>query len=236
MMLRDYIQKAQRRITEEVSNFYSPTGIHVYFKDHLYDEAVDVEKVVSNLESLIPTQLLNEIEMIIIGHFDEFDERNINAFYKDGAIHVSNIQDNNTDLLDDLIHETSHAVEISYGQEIYADNRIKDEFLRKRIHLYDLLWSLGFKAPKSVFLEPEYNEEFDEFLFKNIGYNKLSKIMMGLFLSPYAATSLSEYFATGFTEFYLHPNDHSFLKKISPQLYSKIQKINNEESLDNEYK
>ena len=235
-MLRDYIQKAQQRIAEEVTNFYSPTGIHVYFKDQLYDKNVDVEKVISKLESLIPTQLLSEIEMIIIGHFDEFEERSINAFYKDGAIHVSNIQDNNADLLDDLIHETSHAVEIAYGQEIYADNRIKDEFLRKRTHLYDLLWALDFKAPKSVFLDPEYSEEFDEFLFKKVGYSKLSEIMMGLFVSPYAATSLSEYFATGFTEYYVHPNEHGFLKKTSPQLYNKIQKINNEESLDNEYR
>ena len=88
-MLKYYIQTSQKRINEQVTNFYTPTGIHVYFKDHLYDDKVDVQKVVSRLESLIPTQLLNEVEMIIIGHFDEFEERNINAFYKDGAIHVS---------------------------------------------------------------------------------------------------------------------------------------------------
>jgi len=102
--------------------------------------------------------------------------------------------------------------------------------------LYDLLWSVGFKAPRSLFLDTEYDQQFDEFLFKDVGYDKLSKILMGLFISPYAATSLSEYFATGFTEFYMHPNEHDFFKKTSPQLYNKMQKINNEESLDNDYR
>jgi len=103
-MLKDCIKHSQKRLNEQVNNFYTSTGIHVYFKDHLYNDTIDVEKIISKLESLIPTQLLSEVEMIIIGHFDEFEERDINAFYKDGAIHVSNIQSDENDLLDDLIH------------------------------------------------------------------------------------------------------------------------------------
>lgn len=217
---------------EQVSNFYTSTGIHVYFKDQMHDHSVDVEKVVTRLESLIPTQLLSEVEMIIIGHFDEFDERNINAFYKDGALHISNLQMDEDGLLDDMIHETAHAVEIAYGQQIYADSKIKDEFLRKRNHLYQLLWSAGFKAPKKLFMDPEYDYEFDQFLLKDVGYDKLSDVVNGIFISPYSPTSLREYFATGFTEFYMHPNNHGFLKKTSPALYSKLEKINNIESLD----
>ena len=98
-MHKDYIENSLTRISEQVTNFYTPTGIHVYFKDHLYDTDIDVEKIISKLESLIPTQLLSEVEMIIIGHFDEFEERDINAFYKDGAIYVSNIQSDEDDLL-----------------------------------------------------------------------------------------------------------------------------------------
>ena len=232
-MLKDYIKNSQKRVNEQVSNFYTPTGIHVYFKDHLYNDAIDVEKIISKLESLIPTQLLSEVEMIIIGHFEEFEERDINAFYKDGAIHVSNIQDDEKDLLDDLIHETAHAAEVAYGYEIYADSKIKDEFLNKRMHLYNLLWSNNFKAPKKLFQQIEYDYEFDQFLYKDVGYAKLSNIVNGLFVSPYSPTSLREYFATGFTEFYLHPNEHTYLKNVSPALYSKLEKINNVESLDN---
>jgi hypothetical protein len=56
--------------------------------------------------------------------------------------------------------------------------------------------------------------------------------MKGVFITPYAATSLREYFATGFTEFYLHPDDHEFLKKISPELYKKINSLHDPEILD----
>ena len=129
MMHKEYIKASHKRINEQLTNFYTPTGIHVYFKDQLYNDKIDVEKAVSKLESLIPTQLLSEIEMIIIGHFDEFEERDITAFYKDGTLHISNIQDNEDSLLDNMVHETAHAVETAYGYEIYADLKIKKRTL-----------------------------------------------------------------------------------------------------------
>ena len=82
-------------------------------------------------------------------------------------------------------------------------------------------------------MNPEYDFDFDQFLLKDVGYEKLSKIVSGIFISPYAPTSLREYFATAFTEFYLNPNEHGFLKKIAPALYNKLEKINNVEALDN---
>ena len=70
------------------------------------------------------------------------------------------------------------------------------------------------------------------FLYKTVGYDKLSSICQGLFVAAYAATSLKEYFATGFLEFYLDSH-HNFLKKTCPQLYKKLIVINNPERLDN---
>jgi len=52
-----------------------------------------------------------------------------------------------------------------------------------------------------------------------------------LFISPYAATSIREYFATMFTEFYLDPN-HNFIKKVSPAVYEKIMLLQDPEKLD----
>ena len=66
--------------------------------------------------------------------------------------------------------------------------------------------------------------EFDDFLLNKIGYDKLSILMQGLFISPYAATSLREYFATGFTEFFMQP-DHRLLRTVSPVLYKKLIKL-----------
>ncbi len=230
-MLKDYIVQKQQKLMEQQTDFYTSTGLHVFFKDPV--ENVDVEKVVSKVESSIPEHLLSEVEMIIIGWFDEFEERSLNAFYDSGTLYVSNIQDDFMDMYDDMIHEISHSLEEPHGYFLYGDKKIEDEFLRKRKYLHDIVWKMGFKTPLAVFMDPEYNEEFDMFLYEKIGYDKLSTAVAGVFVSPYAATSLREYFATGFTEFYLHPDEHGFLQKVSPELYKKLVLLQNPEELDN---
>tara|TARA_Y100000034_G_scaffold42166_1_gene51723 strand:- start:221 stop:898 length:678 start_codon:yes stop_codon:yes gene_type:complete len=224
----EYIQKQQQKQLD----FYTPSGLHVFFKEPLSNKNIDVEKVISRIESKIPHHLLSEIEMIIFGHFEEFDERALNAFYDGGTLYVSNIQDDEDDLYDDLVHEISHSLESPHGYEIYGDEKVKDEFLRKRKHLHDILWASGFKAPIAFFMDVEYNEEFDMFLYTKVGYEKLATLLRGVFVSPYAATSLREYFATGFTEYYLDSN-HKFLQKVSPALYKKIILLQDAEALDN---
>ena len=231
-MLVNYMKENLKKKQQAQTDFYTPTGLHVYFKEPILNDEINVERVISRVENSLPNHLISEVEMIIFGHFDEFEDRSINAFYDAGTLYVSNIQDDEDDLFDDIIHEISHSVESPYGYEIYGDQKIKDEFLRKRQHMYDILWKKGFKTPKAFFMDPEYNEEFDKFLYEKIGYDKLSSLLMGLFISPYAATSLQEYFATGFTEYYLHP-DHTLLKKVSPQLYKKLFLIQDPKMLDN---
>jgi len=216
---------------EQQSDFYTSTGLHVFFKDPV--ENVDVEKVISKVETNLPSHLLSEIEMIIFGWFDEFEERSINAFYDGGTLYISNIQDDAMDMYDDLIHEVSHSLEEPHGYFLYGDKKIENEFLIKRRYLHDIVWKMGHKIPLAVFLDPEYNQEFDMFLYEKIGYDKLSTVTAGIFITPYAATSLREYFATGFTEFYLHPDEHGFLQKVSPELYKKLVLLQNPEELDN---
>jgi len=230
-MLRDYLQNKQKQISEQQTDFYTSTGLHVFFKDPV--ENVDVEKVINKLESIIPTHLLSEVEMIIFGWFEEFEERSLNAFYDGGTLYVSNIQDDSMDMYDDIVHEVSHSIEEPHGYFLYGDKKIEQEFLRKRKHLHDILWKMGYKAPLSVFMEPEYSEEFDMFLYQKIGYDKLATVLSGIFISPYAATSLREYFATGFTEFYTHLDDHAFFAKVSPELYKKLILLQDPEKLDN---
>ena len=230
--MRQHLIKKQKQIQEMRSDFYTSRGTHVFFKDDLENTEIDPEIVVAKVESKLPDHLLSELEMIVIGEFDEFKERHINAFYKDGILHVSNIQDNEKDLIDDIIHEIAHSIEEPYGYQIYGDQEIKAEFLRKRKILHDKLWALGHKAPLEWFMNTEYDQEFDEFLLKTIGYDKLRMICMGLFISAYAPTSLREYFATGFTDFYLYPN-HNFLEKMSPALTKKLILLQDIKNLDN---
>jgi hypothetical protein len=218
---------------EQQTDFYTSTGLHVFFKNPLNTKDIDVEEVVGKVEDMLPPHLISEIEMIIIGWFEEFEERQINSFYDGGTLYVSSVQDGFEDMVDDIVHEISHSLEEPHGFFIYGDKKIEEEFLRKRKYLYDALWNMGYKAPMSVFMDPEYNEEFDMFLYQKIGYDKLSGIMKGIFISAYAATSLREYFATGFTEFYLHPDEHGFLQKIAPELYKKLISLHDPEMLDN---
>ena len=229
MLINHFLENQKKRLQKN-SDFYTSRGIHVYFKDKIANE-IDVESVMAKIESKLPAHMLSEIEMIVIGWFDEFEERVVNAFYDSGAVYVSNIQSSDEDLFDDIVHEISHSVEEAYGYQIYGDQKIKDEFLRKREYLHDIMWKMGYKAPKSFFNNVEFDVEFDEFLHKKVGYDKLSTIMQGMFVSPYAATSLREYFATMFTEFYLS-SEHNFLKKVSPMVYQKILLLQNPESLD----
>ena len=232
-MLRDYIQQKQRQLLEQQTDFYTSTGIHVYFKDPVENKEINVETVVNDIESIIPAHLLSEVEMIIIGWFDEFEERSINAFYDGGTLYVSNVQNDFMDMYDDIIHEISHSLEEPHGYFIYGDKKIENEFLRKRKFLHDILWQKGFKAPMTVFMELEYNKDFDMFLYEKIGYDKLTTLVEGIFVTPYAATSLREYYATGFTEFYVNPDTHGFLQKVSPELYKKLISLQEPEELDN---
>jgi hypothetical protein len=230
-MLKDYIYLKQTQLMEQQADFYTSTGLHVFFKDPV--ENVDVEKVIASIEARLPNHLLDEIEMIIFGWFDEFEERSINAFYDSGTLYISNIQDDDADLYDDIVHEISHSIEEPHGYFLYGDKKIENEFLKKRKYLHDMFWKMGFKAPLSIFMNSEYNEEFDMFLYEKVGYDKLSTMIAGVFITPYAATSLREYFATGFTEFYTHPDAHGFLQKVSPELYKKLILLQNPEELDN---
>jgi hypothetical protein len=232
-MLIKHLQENQKKLQQNSSDFYTPSGLHVYINDPILNDEVDIERVVAKAEALIPHPLWADVEMVIVGHFKEFEERNINAAYKDGALYISHIQHDEEDMIDDIVHEISHSLEELYGYEIYSDEKIKKEFLYKRNQLHDILWAHGFKAPKSFFQEIEFNEEFDNFLLQKVGYDKLRQFCNGLFINAYAPTSLREYFATAFTDFFIEPSGHNYLKKISPEVYKKIFKLYQDEKLDN---
>ncbi len=87
------------------------------------------------------------------------------------------------------------------------------------------LRSEGYWTDDYDFENLKYNESFDIFLYKRVGKNMLRSITSGLFIRPYAAVSLREYFATGFEAYYLGKQDT--LEKISPILYDKIFELHN---------
>ena len=186
-----------------------------------------MDYVLRTVEDLIAPRLVYNVDTIYVGDFDSFNYngRNYNASYENGAIYVSNEQDDENDMIDDIVHEIAHAVEEQYGEQVYGDNSIQNEFLGKRERLYHLLKQEGFDVSYNDIMSTEYDEGLDKFFYKTVGYPTMTSLVMGLFYSPYAATSAREYFANGFENYFLR--DRNYLKKISPALYNSIEELNN---------
>ena len=50
----------------------------------------------------------------------------------------------------------------------------------------------------------------------------MESLTAGLFYSPYAATSLREYFANAFENLFIKEESYQVLRKISPKLFEKL--------------
>tara|TARA_Y100001973_G_C5192608_1_gene331991 strand:+ start:1239 stop:1940 length:702 start_codon:yes stop_codon:yes gene_type:complete len=217
--LEVYISESSARSLKAHKEHLIYGDVVVLVKDPLSD-TVDLAYCLREIEKTIPRHLIYGLDSIFIGQFPEFEERSLNAFYRDGAIYVSNLQDSDEDFMDDIIHEIAHLAERTYGGTIYEDQKILREFLGKRQRLFYILKAEGIDVQPKDFIETEYSEEFDLFLFQTIGYPLLTQLTMGLFLSPYGVTSLSEYFAESFEYFFV--KDQEYVKKITPVCYEKI--------------
>ena len=213
--MSSYIKESLKSSSERL--FYNK--IAVFIKDPLPKE-IDLDHVLSSIQKRVPEHLSYSIDMMYIGDFEEFKERSINAAYKDGALYITNEQSDEDDMIDDIVHEMSHACEESYYSLIYSDGSIQAEFAGKRKRLFEILKAEEYKVDIEDFLNIDYSKEFDEFLYQEVGYDKLTFFTMGLFVSPYGATSYREYFANGFEHYFL--TDPQYVEVISPAVYDKI--------------
>lgn len=197
-----------------------------------FNNDINFDSILQRIESLVPIHLTDEFEGIYVGNFNDFHKksRSFNAMYKDGSIYVSNEQDDDDDLIDDVVHEIAHAIENSsdLNDIIYGDHNLESEFLAKRRTLYHLLDK--DTCNMLYYTNPDYNSEFDKHLYKDLGYDYLRNIASGLFYSPYAITSLKEYWANGFENYLL--GDRQRLKDLSPVLYNKIEHVLNTDKED----
>ena len=204
---------------------YRLFGKLVYVQEPFVGD-VSVQNVIEEIEQAIPSYLFEEVDTIIVGTFDFLDERNLEAIYKDGAIYISSRIINDRDFLENILHETAHSLESSMGHFIYGDSELSSEFLGKRMRLKSILDAEGIETQYD-FSDTEYDPEFDKFLYEEIGYPTLRALANGLFHTPYAITSLREYWASGFEDYFL--GDRELLKRLSPRLFSKIEGVINYE-------
>jgi len=222
----EYVQESYDKILHERKERYLFDSIMVFLKDPIIGN-VDLNQVLKIIEDRIPQRFFFGIDVIYVGEFDIFHERNINALYKDGAIYVSNVQDDEADMVDDIVHELAHSVLEKNNQKVLYDDFLEREFFAKKKILLKILNEYDFNPDKESFLKAEFDPDLDEFLYIDVGYPFLRSVSSGIFNSPYAITSLDEYFANGFEEYFLR--NMKTLEKISPILFKKIENLVYEE-------
>ena len=217
--------KSSLQESNKVRREYSLYGrVYVYIQDFL-PENVDIVEVLEAIEDRIPPHIAKEVDTVFVGSYAELKQKEVTAMYDSGAIYISNQQSSVDDMVDDMVHEIAHSLEEPYGYALYSDGVIEKEFLGKRLKAFELLnaWEFVSNKTKAAFMDVEYSADFDALLYKKIGYERLASLLMGVFTTPYAATSLREYFATGFEDYFVH--DAPYLKKVSPKLFNKIDKL-----------
>jgi len=212
-----WIQESVRR-AKRLKDQYQMNGVTVFIKDSLPEE-VDPDFVFNYIGSRIPLYLTSNIDMIYVGQFPEMKERDINAFYENDAIYVTNEQDDEMDMIEDIVHEISHAVEHYNREVIYGDGKLQREFIAKRKRLSALL-SQKYNVPGDFNINFEYDRAIDDFLYRDVGYDVLNQVCVGIFPSAYAVTSISEYWAMGFEEMFL--GDPQKIKSMCPVLYNRL--------------
>jgi hypothetical protein len=223
MSLKKIIERKERK-----KNHFIWSGVEIFIKDPISNPEISIGEVFSRIEKEIPKHLLGNLDSIYIGDFGFLKEREIQAAYENSSIFVTNEQDDQDDICDDIIHEIAHSVEEIYQADIYADGFLEKEFTEKRKQLYTILKSEGFEAELITFLNSDYDKNFDDFLYMEVGYPILTSLSHNLFYSPYGMTSLREYFANGFEAFY-HHDAARFLKNICPTLHKKLYKLMEED-------
>jgi len=208
--------------SKKMKDHYVMHDINIFIKDSL-PEGIDVDFILKYISQRIPSYLMRGVDMIYIGQFKQLKEREVNALFEDGAIYLTNEQDDDKDMIDDIVHEIAHSIEHLYGDRIYDDNLLVREFLGKRKRISLDLANYSYKPPKELQHKIEFTQEIDDYLYKEVGYDVLWNFTNGLFPSPYSITSLREYFARGFEEYVMENKKE--LKNVCPVLYKKIKKL-----------
>lgn len=221
--MKDYIKRTYNTDRKE---YYLFNQIPVFILNELPSN-ISVEQIINILEEYIPSFLFKGLDGVYIGDFQELNDRNVQALFKDDAIYLSSFRDGN-EISEELLarevtHELAHSLEQRLSNEIYSDGKIENEYTAKKEKLYSRLKHENIKFPKEFLFDDDLVDELDDLLYKKIGYDKISLVIPGLFLSPYCITSIREYFANGLEEYYL--GDPEIIKSLSPALYKKLEEI-----------
>ena len=217
--LLEYLSKSSMAAKKQHKEGIFLDNIFIFIKDHIIGD-VNLDNVLKKVKNSIPLHLFGGLDAIYVGQFKELQQKEVNAAFMDGALYISNIQQDEESMIEDIVHEIAHSLEEVAHYNMYQDDSIYDEFLAKRMKLQSILESNSYNTSKQNFTKLEYDVKFDKYLYEEVGYPALHTMTVNLFCSPYGATSIREYFANGF-EFYFVKN-RQLVRKVSPQLYKKL--------------
>ena len=88
-----------------------------------------------------------------------------------------------------------------------------------------MLVDLEHTVPAGFIYNADYDKTIDDYLYEKVTYNTLWQLVPGIFPSPYSVTSIREYWAKGFEEFYM--GKRRDLKQTSPVLFFKLMQLHN---------
>jgi len=213
---------------ESKKSHFVQNGVQVVIKDALPPE-INLRSILDKAFNTVPSMYLGYIDVVYVGKFFLLDKNDFGAVYDQGAIYLNNFQASEEDAVSHLVHEIAHAVEQNNSSFFYSDGEIEREFLSKRQKVHSLLSAEGISVPLFHFYNTEYSKQFDSLLYDEIGYPMLAMLTTNIFNSPYAMTSINEYFANIFEVFY-NKKDVNFVKNSSFAVYNKL--IELEESSD----
>lgn len=212
--IKEYLQNAPKI-------HFSIYGKPLYFKNSLSKD-IDIGSVCKRVENILPASFFKGIAALSFGEYETLNDRGVDSVFGNNIIYLTNIQENEEDIIENIIHETAHSLEERFSQVIYSDGLLKKEFLKKRKQLYSEL-SKKYTIDEKYFKKTEFSKTLDLLFYKKIGYDTLSFFTEHMFISPYSATSLREYFSEGFEKYYM--GESGAINELCPELYKKIQTL-----------
>lgn len=216
--MRNYIIEKQQHAPSRIH------GIEVSVIDKPVNK-IDFKKIKTDVENKVPKHFFNGLNGIKIIDIKKIRNQDFNATYdsKNKIMYLSNKQDNEKDVLDDIFHELAHHIQDTYKDHIFSDGKLRREFMGKRMKLFDQLSAYGMHPPSRIkFSKHDFDDELDYYFYKKIGYKKLDNFTNGLFLTNYSCSSLYEYFAEGVEQYLFKPGLHHKMKSVSPTLFKKV--------------
>lgn len=215
-----YLKNSHKKNRETPVGSLKIAGLNVYIKEPVIGN-VDVDRCLQYIADRIPNAMISNVNTVIIGNFPFLQKRNAEGIFKGGTIYLTNNQETDQHFIADIVHEIAHSFEEK--ENIQQDQNMIDEFLQKRMMMYQILSAnnlLGNTVTENDFSNIAYSQKFDDYLYKQVGYEKLNNLLGGLFISSYASTCLREYFANGFENFFV--NDMFIVKKYAPSVYNRL--------------